>query len=134
MQIAKILGTKVLAVGEHTTLFPNTSFTSSGPTEEFLVENSCVPARTWLEYDSKTEKIIPTDPYLQGNIVLSVKAVKKTQEEIAQEAVDASLANKFARAMAYRDESDSLFFKAQRGEATMDEWLAKVEEIKARYP
>jgi hypothetical protein len=39
-----------------------------------------------------------------------------------------------ARAAAYRDESDPLFFKAQRGEGTMQEWLAKVEEIKARYP
>lgn len=38
------------------------------------------------------------------------------------------------RAAAYRDESDPLFFKAQRGEATMDDWLAKVDEIKARWP
>ena len=38
------------------------------------------------------------------------------------------------RAAAYRDEADPLYFKAQRGEATMEEWLAKVEEIKARYP
>lgn len=38
-----------------------------------------------------------------------------------------------ARAEAYRTEADPLFFKAQRGEATMDEWLAKVAEIKARY-
>lgn len=27
-----------------------------------------------------------------------------------------------------------LFFKAQRDEATMDEWLALVAEIKMRYP
>lgn len=39
-----------------------------------------------------------------------------------------------ARASAYKNESDPLFFKAQRGEATMEEWLAKVDEIKARYP
>lgn len=39
-----------------------------------------------------------------------------------------------ARSLAYQKESDPLFFKAQRGEATMEEWLAKVEEIKARYP
>jgi len=38
------------------------------------------------------------------------------------------------RAAAYRQESDPLFFKAQRGEATMDEWLALVAEIKTRYP
>ena len=39
-----------------------------------------------------------------------------------------------ARAEAYRAEADPLFFKAQRGEATMDEWLAVVAEIKTRYP
>ena len=38
------------------------------------------------------------------------------------------------RASAYRLEADPLFFKAQRGEATTDEWTAKVEEIKARFP
>ncbi len=41
---------------------------------------------------------------------------------------------KFARADAYRDKADPLFFKAQRGEATMDEWLSIVAEIKTRYP
>jgi len=39
-----------------------------------------------------------------------------------------------ARAAAYAKEADPLFFKAQRGEATMDEWLALVAEIKTRYP
>ena len=38
------------------------------------------------------------------------------------------------RSQAYRDESDPLYFKAQRGEATMADWLAKVAEIKNRYP
>lgn len=38
------------------------------------------------------------------------------------------------RAEAYRTESDPLFFMAQRGEATLAEWEAKVAEIKARYP
>jgi hypothetical protein len=38
------------------------------------------------------------------------------------------------RRMAYINEADPLFFKAQRGEATMEEWQAKVTEIKARFP
>lgn len=38
------------------------------------------------------------------------------------------------RAGAYSSEADPIFFKAQRGEATMAEWEAKVAEIKARYP
>lgn len=41
---------------------------------------------------------------------------------------------KMNRAAAYKDESDPLFFKAQRGEATMEEWIALVDDIKARYP
>jgi len=34
---------------------------------------------------------------------------------------------------AYREESDPLFFKWQRGEATEQEWLDKVAEIKQRW-
>jgi hypothetical protein len=39
-----------------------------------------------------------------------------------------------ARAAAYRDEADPLFFKWQAGEATEAEWLDKRAEIRARYP
>lgn len=42
--------------------------------------------------------------------------------------------NKALRQAAYVAESDPIFFKYQREEATKEEWLAKIEEIKARYP
>lgn len=35
---------------------------------------------------------------------------------------------------AYTVEADPIFFKWQRGEATQQEWLAKIAEIKARFP
>ena len=38
------------------------------------------------------------------------------------------------RAAAYTAESDPLFFKAQAGEVDEAEWLAKREEIRARFP
>jgi hypothetical protein len=38
------------------------------------------------------------------------------------------------RKAAYIAEADPLFFKWQRGEATEQEWLDKIAEIKARYP
>jgi hypothetical protein len=38
------------------------------------------------------------------------------------------------RRAAYTVEADPLFFMSQRGEATAEEWQAKVAEIKARYP
>ena len=41
--------------------------------------------------------------------------------------------NKSLRQAAYVTESDPIFFKYQRGEATKEEWLIKIEEIKNRY-
>ena len=52
-------------------------------------------------------------------------AVEQAQ---AQSAVDA------LRHAAYAAESDPLYFKWQRGEATEQEWLDKIAEIQARYP
>ena len=40
----------------------------------------------------------------------------------------------FNRKYAYTQESDPLFFKWQAGEGTEQEWLAKREEIRSRYP
>ena len=71
-----------------------------------------------------------------------ITAVPLTAEEIAErEAYERDVAPvqqretvERNRAAAYRSEADPLFFKAQRGEATTDEWTAKVAEIKARFP
>lgn len=38
------------------------------------------------------------------------------------------------RAAAYSQEADPLAFKMLRGEATKEEWEAKIEEIRQRYP
>jgi hypothetical protein len=38
------------------------------------------------------------------------------------------------RKAAYTEEADPIFFMAQRGEATTEEWQAKINEIKERYP
>jgi hypothetical protein len=51
--------------------------------------------------------------------------------EIAFTFTDSSREN---RRQAYQEEADPLFFKSQRGEATLDEWLAKINEIKQRFP
>ncbi len=56
--------------------------------------------------------------------------IPPTPEEIAaqQEAE-----NEQSRLEAYRNESDPLFFKWQRGEIDKQVWLDKVAEIKTRY-
>jgi hypothetical protein len=59
--------------------------------------------------------------------------------DLPQEEIDLRYADRVERvrqqrAEAYRQESDPLFFKAQRGEATRQEWLDKIAEIKNRFP
>ena len=66
-----------------------------------------------------------------------ITKVELTAEEVAQReqssapTLEEQEAN---RSAAYQLEADPLFFKSQRGEATTDEWTAKVAEIKARFP
>jgi hypothetical protein len=50
----------------------------------------------------------------------------------APEAIQAQM--RAARAAAYTAEADPLFFKWQAGESTEADWLAKREQIRARYP
>lgn len=69
-------------------------------------------------------KIISAD---ENGYPILIDPLPLTAEQI-QEAVTA------ARAAAYVKESDPLFFKYQRGEVLKEDWLAKVAEIKARYP
>lgn len=67
-----------------------------------------------------------------------ITQVPFTSEEVIEHeknAVAAKIENaEKQRAEAYRNESDPIFFKWQRGEATEQEWLDKVAEIKQRFP
>ena len=69
----------------------------------------------------------------QGNQVTVDEAAVAAEIERLQPIKAAEQAERNRKA-AYITEADPLFFKAQRGEATMEEWQAKVAEIKARYP
>jgi hypothetical protein len=71
----------------------------------------------WLD----TEQTQPSDAEIEAEVA------RLTALEPARIATE-------KRRAAYTNEADPLFFKAQRGEATMEEWQAKVAEIKARYP
>jgi hypothetical protein len=62
-------------------------------------------------------------PYTPEEVAAAIAASTPTLEQQQQ-----------ARAEVYRAEADPLFFKAQRGKATMEEWLNKIAEIEAQYP
>ena len=138
MLIARVQDGAVAEVADYKQLFPKKSFPPSGPDSEFLFENSCLPVNLWKVYDRATQRLIQATAYIEDGQVFLVTVQDKTATEISNEARDAIIAtntqNKAARATAYTIEADPLFFKSQRGEATHEEWLAKVSEIKTRYP
>jgi hypothetical protein len=81
-----------------------------------------------------TKNLTEGTPILEDDEWVQVWSVTDaSEEEIAQRQAGMLNTVKQQRAEAYRNESDPLFFKAQRGEATMEEWLSKVAEIKLRY-
>lgn len=54
---------------------------------------------------------------------------KTVRENLEKDQLAVVMRNK-----AYREEADGLFFKAQAGECSIDDWKAKRQEIKKRFP
>lgn len=74
-----------------------------------------VYALRWQERDGKA--LVPTDSEIEAAVAAyQLQVIKKL------------------RADAMNAEADPLFFKSQRGEATEQEWLDKVTEIRNRFP
>lgn len=77
MLIAIVNGSSVEKIGDYRDLFPNTSFSSNGPNNQFLSENSAMKINVFLPYDSNTQMLVSTDPYVDGDFVTTVKVIDK---------------------------------------------------------
>lgn len=112
---------------------PNTSFPAE-ISDECASEFDVYPV-TQVEYPQvdHTKNVIETAELVGGKWTQKFSVVDASDDEIAQRKQELNDNAKRQRAMAYREESDPLFFKWQRGEATEQEWLDKVNEIKQRY-
>ena len=82
MLIAIVNGQTVEQVGDYQALFPNTSFPASGPTPEWMAENSCMYVTVWLPYDASTQYLESVAPYIDGNTVYTVIVAQMTPEMI----------------------------------------------------
>ena len=82
MNIALIDGDTVVQVGDYRSLFPNTSFGSNGPSDEFLTENSAKRVNLYRPYDKATQKLVACDPVIEGDWVYTVAVEDLTQDEL----------------------------------------------------
>ena len=83
MKIAIFSENAITQVGEYFELFPNTSFNANGPDDAWLTENSCKKINLFKEHDALTQKLIASEPYIDGEFVSMVSVVSLTDEEIA---------------------------------------------------
>jgi hypothetical protein len=83
---------------------------------EWTLNGSDYSGLTWL-----SEGEAPTEKQLEG-------LWPEVQHEVAYEQVEQ------ARAQAYRETSDPIFFQYQRGDKTEAEWLAAVQAVKDANP
>lgn len=81
MQLARIINGTVSAVGDYRSLFPQTSFSENGPTQSFLLENGCLQVSQFKPYDRATQKLVPVEPYVEGDEVYTVTVESLTTED-----------------------------------------------------
>jgi hypothetical protein len=98
MLIAKISGDTVVEVGNYRTLFPYTVFPDSGPSDQWLADNSCLKVNLFLPHDRDTQVLDRVDPYILDGWVYTVQVRDMNEEELA-----AHIASKAAQKRAERD-------------------------------
>ena len=90
MQIAIL--TTPITVGDYRELFSNTSFGTSGPSDEFLTANNAKKVTLFKAHDRLTQKLVSCAPYDDGEFVSMAQVESLTADEI-QAAKDSAMAN-----------------------------------------
>ena len=90
MQIAKIKDNAVEKIGEHTDLFPNVSFPATGPSLDWMTENSVMPVTMSRSYNRMTQKSTSVDPYIEDNVVYlhKIESLTNSEKTAAQTALN----------------------------------------------
>lgn len=82
MNIALIDETKIIKIADYRVCFPNCSFSLEGPDDDFLKYNNAKRINLYIDHDHKTHKLVPCEPYIDGEWVYTVKVEPLTAEEI----------------------------------------------------
>jgi hypothetical protein len=115
---------------------PQTSFPDE-VLESTLAEWNVFPVTSFEvpDYDATSQRVEESTPVLiNGQWTQVWNVASLTSEEVLQMQNESAEQIRQQRQSAYQAEADPLFFKWQRKEATEQEWLDKVTEIKNRFP
>lgn len=82
MNIAIVENNVVKEVGDYRNIFPSTSFSANGPSDEFLVNNNAMRVNLWKPYDHLTQKLVSSAPYVEEQWVYCVAVESLSAEEV----------------------------------------------------
>lgn len=82
MLIAKIENNEITKVADYRDMFQNISFNINGPDDNWLNQNNCMKVSVFKDFNSRTQKLIPCDPYIENNFVYTVTVVDLTEDEL----------------------------------------------------
>ena len=114
---------------------PNVSLPSDLTDDALLPEGfAYVRPSNIPTYDATTHDLVEAPPVLiDGHWYRQYQVVDLPPEDVEARQLAAAEAVNAQRRNAYQTESDPVFFKWQRGEATKEDWLAKVQDIRERF-
>ena len=84
MHVALIQDDSIVAVGHYSKIFPNTSFGPSGPSAEFLEENSAKLVTNAFAYNPATHKLVDCPAYFVNDHVSTQRVEELTEAELTQ--------------------------------------------------
>jgi len=73
MLIGIIENDVVTKIAHYKNLFPNTSFTTNGPSNEFLEANNAKRVSVYRDYDPTTQQLVRSAPYVDGDWIYTVR-------------------------------------------------------------
>lgn len=83
MIVAIVNNGSIEQTGEISVLFPNVSFPASGPSDEWMAENSLVPVTYFKAHDAATQKLVSCEAYVEGGDVYAVTVESLSADELA---------------------------------------------------
>lgn len=110
--------------------FPQTSFSTNGPSDEFLAEMGYAKVNLFKPH-TQTQKMVSSEPYLEDGWVYTVTVVDKSDDEIAAE----EAAKTDAAATTVRSQRNRLLAESdwtQLNDAPVDKnaWAAYRQELR----
>lgn len=85
MLVAKVENLNIVSVLDYREMFPTTTWANGVPSNEWIIQNGCLPVSVFKAHDRNTQRLVQSEPYIEDGTVFTVTIEDKTPEEIQAE-------------------------------------------------